>query len=151
MNLGPSSDASLPLRARGREKRFFTLAEVIVAGAILALIATGVFTSVLLAQLLISNAREHQVAESLAMDKAWEIFNLPYHQIENSPNPLAMQVSVPESSLLYNLGGTIRTAVIKYSNYCEIQVRVDWNGRTITHKPSPSYEALSVLRYRDTL
>jgi len=122
-----------------------------VAGAILALVATGVFTSVLLAQFLISNAREHQAAESLAMDKAWEIFNLPYHQIENSPNPLAMQIAVPESSILYNLGGTIRTIVLKQTDYCEIQVRVDWNGRTITHKPSPSYETLSVLRYRDTL
>jgi len=85
------------------------------------------------------------------MDKLWEIFNLPYQQIENSPNPLAMQTAVPQSSILYNWGGTIRTAVTKYGDYCEIMVRVDWNGRTLTHHENPSYEALTIRRYRDTL
>lgn len=149
-------DKAAPIKAGSdrpagrRRRRFFTLAEVIIAGAILALVATGVFTSVLMAQFLISNAREHQAAESLAMDKVWEIFNLPYQQIENSPNPLAMQIAVPQSSILYNWGGTIRTAVTKQADYCEIMVRVDWNGRTITHQASPSFELLTVDRYRDT-
>jgi len=134
-----------------RRRRFFTLAEVIIASAILALVATSVFTSVLMAEFLVSNAREHQTAETLAMDKLWQIFNLPYQQLENSPNPLAMQIAVPQSSILYNWGGTIRTAVTKHADSCEIQVRVDWNGRTITHRASPSFEMLTVDRYRDTL
>jgi len=140
---GPSS--SVPFRVRLR-RRYFTLAEVVIAAGILALASVGVFGSIIMAQFLFENAREHLEGEGIAMDAAWEYFNKDYETLLAQENVVTQ--SVPENSLLYPLGGTLRVAVLQYSEHCEIQARVDWSGRTITHRPAPSHEQLTVLRYQ---
>jgi len=135
---------------RRRRVRPFTMAEVIVAGAVVALASLGIFGSMIMAHYLIENAREYQEAEKLAVDKLWAVFNERYDDlVQRQDNPSTE--AVPQESLLYALGGTIRTAILRYSDHCRIMVRVDWNGRTITHHAQPASVTLWVDRYNTEL
>jgi hypothetical protein len=122
-----------------------TLAETMVAAIISSVLFLGLFTGINFVRQLVLNARYHNEAEALAMDQTLMMFNLPYTNLTSYTAVITN--TVPSDSMLYPLGGTIRTAVLTYSNFCQIQVRVDWKFIKWGSTNSPS-ERLWVNRYQ---
>ena len=128
----------------------FTLSEVVVAAMVVALATLGIFGSILAAFHLLDNARQFQEGEKLAVDALWAAFNEPYDDlVQREDNPSVR--AVPDESPLYPLGGTIRTAIIRYSDHCRILVRVDWTTRTLSNQAKPVNVSLWVDRYNTEL
>jgi prepilin-type N-terminal cleavage/methylation domain-containing protein len=125
-------------------KSGYTLVEALIAIAILAGALGGIYTSIVTLKLMTNAAHNHIEAQGIAFDEAWEVFNMPYHDLVNysSPNTRAVE----SNSCLYSLGGTLRTAVLSVSNRCNIIVRVDWNQRTAGGEIASS-ESYSISRY----
>jgi len=135
-----------------RKKKFgkhgFTMIEVLVASVIVVLAIGGAYGGLIMSRMMTVLARQHQEGEQLAMDQLWKTYHLTYDElIAYDPNP--QTIEVPEDTLLSNIGGTIRTGVMVYSNRCEILVRVDWArvGPISTGTNTP-FETLSIERYR---
>jgi len=116
----------------------FTLAETMIASGISIVLFFVLFSGISFTRQLTANSRYHNEAESLAMDQALMMFNMSYTNLILQPSMTT--TAVPTNSTLYPLGGTMRTGVLVYSNYCQVQVRVDWIFFKwgVTNNPSES-------------
>ena len=126
----------------------FTLLEVLIASTIVVMAIGGAYGGLIMSRMMTVLARQHQEAEQLAMDQLWKTYHLEYDELlAFEPNPQIEEV--PEGTLLFGIGGTIRTGVMTHSNRCEIVVRVDWTrtGPISTGTNTP-FETLSIERYR---
>ena len=101
-----------------------TLAEAMVASVISVIMFFTLFNGIVFVRQLVANARYHNEAESLAMDQALMMFNSSYTNLTSLAG--VTTTTVPTNSMLFPLGGTMRTGVLVYTNYCQVQVRVDW-------------------------
>jgi prepilin-type N-terminal cleavage/methylation domain-containing protein len=133
-----------------KKSKGFTLTEVMVAAAIVALMLGAVYTSLLFARGVVQNTHCHMEAEQLAMDQLWNVYNaLSFEEItdfySSSANPTIAEV--PSSSMLHNLGGTIRTAVISDTDHFRIIVRVDWNKSGFFRRAGTANETHWIDRY----
>ena len=128
----PTGNAALNSRSG------FTLPEAMVASTLSIIVFLILFAGLAFSRQMIANARYHNEAEALAMDQALWIFNAPYTNITSQSG--VVTTTVPTNSMLYPLGGTIRTGVVVYTNYSQIQVRVDWKFLKwgVTNNPSES-------------
>ncbi|MFA5205884.1 MAG: hypothetical protein WC708_15920 [Lentisphaeria bacterium] len=120
----------------------FTLAEVLVASCLLMLLAAGIYGTVSMSTWMIFCARNHLEAQSLAVDRCWIAYRKEYSDLLITT--AVKTEAVPDTHVLKNLGGTIRTAVATYSDHVDLTVRVDWveNGK-------PANESFTVSRYDD--
>ena len=123
-----------------------TLPETMVAATLSVILFFILFEGISFSRQLIANARYHNEAEALAMDQALVTFNAPYTNLTSQSG--VATTTVPTNSMLYPLGGTIRTGVVVYTNYCQVQVRVDWKFLKWGWTNNPS-ESLWINR-RDT-
>ena len=132
---------------RRRRQAGFTLAEVVVASGILAILASGVYGAMLMSQHMIASAVHHQEAKALAFDQAWTLFNADYEKgLRNYPAEGTVE-PVPHESPLFPLGGVVRTWVINLGDFCIIVVRVDWNYRTLGGNNELPFEWAWIERY----
>ncbi len=123
----------------------FTLVEVMIASFLSTLLLLGVYVAMLKFIDLVVTARQHNEAQTLAMDRIWSVFNQPYQTLRDfSPNPQVEQV--PSTSPLFPYGGTLRTGVLVESNACTILVAVDWMPLAFGGQPIASRELLSLRR-----
>ena len=123
----------------------FTLFEVMISAAVATILILGVYSAMLIFVNMIVTTRCHNEAEALAMDRIWSVFNADYDELRiASPNPRVE--TVPTTSFLFPMGGTMRTAVLVESNACEIQVAVDWRPMTFSGRIIPSQELLTIRR-----
>jgi len=126
----------------------FTLMEVLMASFVLAILSAGIFGSFLVARHLIKSSRLHQEAQMLAFDKAWQVYHQNYNQLVNYG---IVTQAVPNNSILFSSGGTIRSAVLNQGNFCTVMVRVDWNYTTISGTQEIPNETVTIRRYRTQL
>lgn len=126
----------------------FTLVEVMVAMVVVAFIVSAVYIAMIQANSMLKTARYRAEAGQLAFDETWAIFNLNYEILQNLPAVTTR--AVPTNSLLYPIGGTIRTGVVPVSNVCEIIVRVDWQQPVFGMAPAALNETYSITRVRST-
>jgi prepilin-type N-terminal cleavage/methylation domain-containing protein len=125
----------------------FTLTEVLVASVVVVLAIGGAYTTLLAARMVSSTARQHLEAEQIALDQIWKTYHLNYDELLSfGPNPTTD--AVHENSILFNAGGTVRTAVIPNGDYCQIIVRVDWQRFGPFSGTNTPYEILTMDRYR---
>ena len=135
---------------RTLRRHLFTLAEVIAAFSVLTLVSIGIYGSILLSQRLILQARLHSEAEMIAMDKVWfEANRQPYAELANWV--ATKTETVQTSSILYNCGGTIRTAAAPMVDaagltYAQVTVRVDWKQGKRAEFESLSFDRYPVTR-----
>ena len=132
--------------ASKKNKRGFTLTESLVASGLTAVAVMALYGSMIMCQLMVAGSRYHNEAQALAVDQIWTTFNTDYETLKNTATTTA---SVSTSSVLYVLGGTMRTAVLVYTNRCQVQVRVDWNQRTLGGGTNTPYELYWVDRYQN--
>ena len=126
-------------------KNGFTLFEVMISSAVAMILIMGVYSAMLVFVNMIVTTRSHNEAEALAMDRIWAVFNQDYDSLRIfTPNPRVE--TLPATSFLYPMGGTMRTAVLVESNACEIQVAVDWRPMTFSGRSIPSQELLTIRR-----
>ena len=147
--------------------RTFTLAEVMVAFGVMALVSVGIFGSVSIAQRILRQSRAHLEAEAIAMDSLWLVTNSNSFDnllaIANSATPTttvslaSTSGLIPDysSSFLTSYGGTLRTAVTiqtdtaTSSKYVNVWTRVDWvNSRSLSGNRQAESESLSMNRYQ---
>ena len=124
----------------------FTLMEVLMASFVLAIMSAGIFGSFLAARHLIKNARYHQEAQMIAFDEVWQLYHKEYSKLKDFDGVRTEAVS--DDSLLYPAGGTIRSSVLEYSDYCDVVVRVDWNYVTISGTEKTPHEQMTIRRYK---
>ena len=134
-------------RAPQQMKAGFTLFEVVISSAIATLTILGVYSAMLMFMNMSISTRCHNEAETLAMDRIWAVFNQDYETLAAS-NPNPKVEALPASSILFPMGGTMRTAVLVFSNACEIQVAVDWVPMTFSGQNPGSQELLTIRRSR---
>ena len=118
--------------------RGFTLPEAMIASVISVVLFFILFGGIAFSRQMVASARYHSEAEALAMDQTLMMCNLTY---SNLTSQIGVTTSnVPTNSLLFPLGGTLRTGVLNYTNYCQVQVRVDWRFVKwgVTNNPSES-------------
>ena len=115
-----------------------TLAETMIASALSMVLFLILFGGIAFSRQLVANARYHNEAEALAMDQALVIFNAAYTNLTGQAG--VTTTTVPTNSMLFPIGGTMRTGVLVYTNYCQVQVRVDWKFMKwgVTNNPSES-------------
>lgn len=68
-----------------RRVRFFTLTEVMAAMALLMLVASGIYGSLILGEFMVTEARFRSEAQALATDEAWMLFHNPYDNVRIYP------------------------------------------------------------------
>lgn len=127
----------------------FTLIEVLVAMAILALLGTSSYSGLLMAYRMINSAACRQEAQTLALDNAMAVFHQDYEEVLNEP--AVNTEPVPPYSKLHELGGTIRTAVSHEDSHCRITVRVDWNDVALGGSNRVSSQTANLRRYNNEL
>lgn len=125
--------------------RLFTLVEVMVAMAILALLATSSYSGLLMAYRMLNSARLRQEAQATALDHAMAVYYQDYDEVLNAP-PVETE-PVPTYNGLHELGGTVRTAVSHEGAYCKITVRVDWNDIALGGRSRVASETATLRRY----
>lgn len=128
-----------------KTKSRFTLIEVLVAMAILALLGISGYSGLMMAYRMVNSARCRQDAQAVALDSALAVFHQDYDDVLNEP-PVDTE-PVPPYSDLYALGGTVRTAVSHEGSYCNITVRVDWNDVAFGGTSRTSSETATIRRY----
>lgn len=126
-------------------QRGFTLIETLVAMALLALLTSGGYAGIMMAHRMIASARYHQEAQTLATDKALELYQTDYDNVRNLP-PVETE-AVSADSILYELGGTLRTAIQFMGAYCLVTVRIDWNDPAWGGSSHAAHEEMTVRRY----
>lgn len=127
-------------------KKGFTLAESLIASALTAISVMALYGSMIMSQMIVASARHHNEAQCLAMDRLWTVFNWDYEVLKNTATATA---AVSTNSVLFPLGGTMRTAVLVFTNHCQVQVRVDWNQRTYGGGTNTPYELYWADRYQN--
>lgn len=132
-------------QASGCRCRRFTLLEALLAMVILAMMASGVFASIMLARHVMTSARHHQEAQALAFDYAWTLFHQDYEELLNYDSPTTEPV--PADSPLFPYGGTVRQSVVVHSDHCQILVRVDWQEPTFGTGTKALHQSHTVHRY----
>ena len=122
------------------------MAEVVVASGILAVVASGLFGTVIMARHMIGTAQLHNEAQMIVMDKIWEVFQQDYNDLLNYDNPDTEAVS--SDSLLHPYGGTLRSWALNYGDYIYIFVRVDWNQPMLRNGSTAVHESAAMYRFR---
>ena len=128
---------------KSKRRYGFTLIEVMVASALGLLAFTVIITGEVFSRQLIASARFNNEAEAYAMDQIIPLLNMNYDQLLNQP---LVTNSVPTNFFIYPLGGTLRTGVLVYTNYCQVWARVDWSQQYVGGVKVSKYQLLWVNR-----
>ena len=128
-----------------KKREGFTLVEIMIASAVTAVALIGIYSAMIMFHTMIISTRCHEEAETMAMDRIWSTFNMDFEQLRNlTPNPTVEEV--PETSIIYPLGGTIRTAVLNEPNACEILVSVNWQQVSLGGSMRPLQQTMFIRR-----
>ncbi len=147
IDLGNDGDAD----SQRPRRRAFTLAEVVVASGLLAIVTSGLFGAITLANHMIYSARLRNEAQMLVVDKMWDTFHMNYDDLLDFASSTVVETeAVPSYSMLHSLGGTLRTWVLNYGDYVYLFVRADWVQPGFRGGSSSEFEYNSMYRYRST-
>ena len=129
-------------------KNGFTLTEVVVASAVMAITAGAIFTSLTWARIIIFQNRCHQEAEQVAFDTVWSTFNMRWEELRSfSIMTAPVVVNVHSNTLLYKYNATVSTAVLDYGDYFTIKAQVDWDNLGGKFGRSNPQETMEIRRY----
>lgn len=133
---------------KNNNKGGFTLVEVMVASALLAITAGAMFSSLSWCRVIVFQNRCHEEAEQFAFDQLWNTFNMRWEELRDFHLSEGTRVTeVAENSLLADYNGEIWTAVYDYGDYFLIEVKVVWDNIGSAFSPYPAEETLRIYRY----
>jgi prepilin-type N-terminal cleavage/methylation domain-containing protein len=129
-------------------KSGFTLTEVVIASAVLAITAGAIFTSLGWSRVVIFQNRCRQEATQYAFDTLWSTFNMRWEELRNfSILTAPTVVDVHSNTLLSAYNGEVATAIYDEGDYFAIEVEVTWDSSGGAFGLTNTVETLRIRRY----